>query len=292
MPWYDEFQDVVQRDVPLAPLTWLRIGGPAQFYAEPRDMDQLQHLVQRCTQEDLPVRLLGGGSNVLVRSEGLPGLVIRLTAPAFCEVRVQKNIVRSGGGAKLGHVVSLSAREGLAGLESLVGIPGTIGGALHGNAGSKAGDIGQWTRRATVMTRTGEIFQRTQEALHFAYRQSSLDELVILEGEFHLEEEDSAEITKRMQKLWIQKKASQPLAHQSAGCIFANPRGLSAGALIEQAGLKNTRIGGAQVSDRHANFIITDSTATSEDVLRLIELIRSRVLERLGVELETEIEVW
>ena len=183
-------------------------------------------------------------------------------------------------------------REGLAGLEALVGIPGTIGGALHGNAGSRGGDIGQWTCRATVMTRTGDVIERGRDELVFAYRESSLDELVILGAQFELDQEDPEELTKRMQKQWIVKKANQPLGHQSAGCIFKNPRGMSAGMLIDQAGLKGTRVGGAEVRDGHANFIVADDGATSQDVLRLIELVRSRVAERLGIELETEIEMW
>ncbi len=126
----------------------------------------------------------------------------------------------------------------------------------------------------------------------FAYRQSSLDELAILSAEFQLDEEDPEQLTKRMQQQWIVKKASQPLGHQSAGCIFKNPRGMSAGMLIDQAGLKGTRIGGAEVSDRHANFIIAETGASSQDVSRLIELVRSRVADRLGIELETEIQVW
>jgi UDP-N-acetylmuramate dehydrogenase len=142
------------------------------------------------------------------------------------------------------------------------------------------------------MTRSGEILTRSREELVFAYRESSLDELVILDAQFELEQEDPEELTKRMQKQWIIKKAGQPLAHQSAGCIFKNPRGMSAGMLIEQAGLKNTRIGGAEVSERHANFIIADEGATSADVLKLIDHVRETVLERLGIELEREIEIW
>jgi UDP-N-acetylmuramate dehydrogenase len=219
-------------------------------------------------------------------------MVIRLAEAAFADIQVAAGRVTAGGAAKLGHVISSAVREGLAGLEALVGIPGTIGGALHGNAGSRGGDIGQWTRRATVMTRSGEIIERQRDELVFAYRESSLDELAILSAEFELEAEDPEELTKRMQQQWIVKKASQPLGHQSAGCIFKNPRGMSAGMLIDQAGLKGTRIGGAEVNDRHANFIVAEPGATSQDVLRLIELVRSRVADRIGIALELEIQVW
>lgn len=286
------FEHLVRQAEPLAPHTWFQLGGPAEFFAEPRTADELQGLVRRCLDEELPVRLLGGGSNVLVRDEGVPGMVIRLAEPAFAEIKVAAGRLTAGGAAKLGHVISSAVREGLAGLEALVGIPGTIGGALHGNAGSRGGDIGQWTRRATVMTRSGEIIERQRDELVFAYRESSLDELAILSAEFELEAEDSEELTKRMQQQWIVKKASQPLGHQSAGCIFKNPRGMSAGMLIDQAGLKGTRIGGAEVNDRHANFIVAEPGAASQDVLRLIELVRSRVADRIGIELELEIQVW
>ena len=286
------FDEIVRLREPLAPHTWLGIGGPAQYFAEPRTIDELQTLVKRAAAEGLQIRLLGGGSNVLVRDDGVPGVVVRLSAPVFAEIEATKQIVRAGGGARLGHVISTAVRAGLGGLETMVGIPGTIGGALHGNAGSSGGDIGQWTCQADVMTRTGEIITRQREDLVFAYRQSSLDDLAILQAKFQLESDDPQELTKRMQKQWIVKKAGQPLAHQSAGCIFKNPRGISAGMLIDQAGLKGTRIGGAEVSDRHANFIVVDRDATSHDVLQLIDTMRSGVAEQLGVELELEIEVW
>jgi len=286
------FEPIVRQGEALAQHTWFRLGGAAEYFAEPRSIDELQALVRRCAEEGIHIRVLGGGSNVLVRDEGVPGMVVNLSETAFGAITAKGRKITAGGGAKVGHLISVAVREGLAGLEPLVGIPGSVGGALHGNAGSRGGDIGQWTCRATVMTRAGDILERDRDDLTFAYRESSLDELVILHGEFELEQEDPEELTKRMQKYWIVKKASQPLGHQSAGCIFKNPRGMSAGMLIDQAGLKGSRVGGAEVSDLHANFIVADESATSQDVLRLIDLVRSRVAERLGVELETEIEIW
>ncbi|MEX2114484.1 MAG: UDP-N-acetylmuramate dehydrogenase [Pirellulales bacterium] len=287
-----DFAPFVRRDEPLAPHTWFHLGGPAEFFAEPQSVDQLQAIVRRCHETQTTVRLLGGGSNVLVRDEGVSGVVIHLSAPAFNEIKITKQTLTAGGGAKLGHAISVSVREGLAGLEALVGIPGSIGGALHGNAGSHGGDIGQWTSRATVMTRRGEILERASDELVFAYRESSLDELVIISAQFELEQDDPEQLTKRMQTQWIIKKANQPLGHQSAGCIFKNPRGMSAGMLIDQAGLKNTRYGQAVVSDRHANFIVAEAGAKSADVLQLIDVVRERVSDRLGIDLETEIEIW
>jgi UDP-N-acetylmuramate dehydrogenase len=286
------FEKIIRPGEPLAPHTWFHLGGPAEYFAEPGSVEELAALVNRCRAENIAVRLLGGGSNILVRDAGVSGVVLHLSSPAFSDIKVEGQTITAGGGAKLGHVISTAVREGLAGLETLVGIPGTLGGALHGNAGGHGGDIGQWTSQATVMMRSGEIVVRKREELVFAYRQSSLDELVILGAQIRLESDDPEDLTKRMQKQWIIKKSSQPLSHQSAGCIFKNPRGMSAGMLIDQAGLKGTRVGQAEVSDRHGNFIVANPQATSDDVLKLIDLVRERVAERLGIELEREIEIW
>ena len=292
MPLSTGFENIVREGEPLSRHTWFRLGGDAEYYAEPTSIDELISLVKRCREEDIPVRLIGGGSNLLVRDEGVRGVVISLSHPVFSQISSDKTIVVAGGGAKLGHVISTAAREGLAGLESLVGIPGTIGGALHGNSGGHGGDIGQWATSATVLTRSGEVVERSRDDLVFGYRKSSLDELAILEAKFELEEDDPGELTKKMQKRWIVKKASQPLAHHSAGCIFRNPQGLNAGALIDEAGFKGTSVGRAMVSDRHANFIVAEHGASTEDVIKLIDLVKQGVADRLGTDLEVEIEVW
>jgi UDP-N-acetylmuramate dehydrogenase len=192
----------------------------------------------------------------------------------------------------LANAITVTVGAGLAGLEPLVGIPGTVGGALHGNSGSHGGDIGQWACRATVRSRSGEIIERERNELVFAYRESSLDELVILSAQFELEKEDPIVVTKRMQKQWIVKKANLPMAHENTGCIFKNPRGMSAGMLIDQCGLKGEQVGGVEVSQRHANFFVAKPGATAKDVLQLIDVVRNKVAERMGVELETEIEIW
>jgi UDP-N-acetylmuramate dehydrogenase len=292
MGFLSGLEKIVRQDEPLAMHTWFQLGGPAEFFAEPTNVDELVTLVQRCQEEDVPMRLLGRGSNILVRDAGVPGMVVRLFAPAFCEIKVQKDTITAGGGAKLGLIVTTATHEGLAGMEGLVAIPGTLGGAVHGNAGTHGGDIGQWTTRVTVVTRSGEVLERPREDLVFAYRESSLDEPVILSAQLELERDDPRDLARRLQKQWILRKASQPMGHQCAGCVFKNPRGVSAGELIDRAGLKGTRIGGAVVSDRHANFIVAEPEASSQDVLRLIDLVRSQVHERLGIELELELEVW
>lgn len=292
MSFLTGFERTVRPNEPLAMHTWFQLGGPAEFFAEPESIEELTALVRRCHEEEVPVRLLGEGSNILVRDEGVPGLVVRLTGQAFCGIRIEGNSISAGGGALLGRVVTTAVHGGLAGLETLIGIPGTVGGALHGNAGSHGGNIGQWTLRATVLTAAGEICERSDDDLVFDYRQSSLDDLVILESHCQLEEDDPRQLAQRMQRHWIVRKASQPMGHQSAGCIFKNPRGVGAGKLIDDAGLKGTRIGGAVVSDRHANFIVAEPECTSQDVMRLIELVRGQVRDRMGVDLELELEIW
>ena len=292
MSLLDDFSDILQHDKPLAPLTWMNLGGPAQFFLEPRDQAELQRVVVCCHENSIPVHVLGGGSNLLIRAEGVSGAVIRLANASFAELTVDGTTLRAGSGALLSQAISISVRAGLAGLEVLAGIPGTVGGALKGNAGGRAGEISETARSVTTMTAKGEIVTRSGDDLSFAYRSSNIAEPFILEGTFQLHPDDPDDITTRMRKLWIMKKATQPLSDQSAGCIFKNPRGQSAGALIDQAGLKGTRLGGAEISDRHANFVVTHDGCKSDDVLRLIDLVRSKIAEQFGVELELEIQVW
>lgn len=292
MAFQSGFEHIVREGELLAPFTWLRLGGEAQYFAEPTNVDELMELVRRCRQDDMPVRLLGAGSNLLVHDEGVAGLVIHLSAAEFGEVSAKDGVLTAGGGAKLSQVISTAVREGLSGLEQLIGIPGTVGGALHGNASSHGSDIGQCTDGATVLTHSGEIASRSCDDLVFAYRESSLDELVILTAKFRLEPEDPQQLTKRMQKLWIVNKATQPLRDQNTAMVFKDPGGISAASLIEQSGLKGASVGSAELSERNANFIVTHTGATSSDVLKLIDHLRDGVMERTGIELETAIDIW
>ena len=230
---------------------------------------------------------------MLVRDEGVEAMVIHLESPAFSDVSIAGNVVEAGAAVPLTALISHSARAGLAGLEVLTGIPGTVGGALRGNAGDRQGSIGQFVRRATVIDSAGLVQVRDRDDLSFADRGSNLDEPVILSAEFELEPQDPEAVVRRMRRIWIIKKEHQPYGHQSSGCIFKNPTpDLQAGTLIEQAGLKGTRHGGAEISDRHANFIVAQPGATAADVLHLIDQIRQRVWQQFGYELELQIQVW
>jgi UDP-N-acetylmuramate dehydrogenase len=288
----DEFAEILKRNEPLAPYTYLRLGGPAEMLVQPRSREELSRFVQRCFQERIPLRVLGSGCNLLVRDEGVPGAVLRLVEPAFTGIAVEGKRVRAGTGAAMSALISQAARHGLAGLETLVGIPGTIGGALRFNAGDRYGDIGQFVRQVEVLDSSGAVQVRDRDELRFGDHASNLDDPVLLAVEFSLESDTPDAIVKRMRKAWIVRKAAQPLSFQSAGRLFKNPRGFSAAALIEQAGLVRTRVGGAEISDRDANFIVVHPGASSRDVLRLIDLVRSKVQEQFKVPLEQELKVW
>ncbi len=290
---FDDFRAIVKADEPLAPLTWFRLGGPAAFFARPGTVEELVGLLNRAREQGVPTRILSGGSNILVRDEGFPGLVIQLESPLFADVKIEGTHVEAGAAVPLTALISQTARAGLAGLEVLTGIPGTVGGSLRGNSGGRQGAIGNFVVRATVLDSAGKIQVRERDEIAFGYRSSDLDEPVILSAEFELEPEDPESVVRRMRRIWIIKKENQPYGHQSSGCIFKNPTPeISAGALIEQAGLKGLRVGGAEVSDRHANFIVAQSGAKSADVLALIEQIRSKVAAQSGYELNLQINLW
>lgn len=289
---FDDLTDIVKRNEPLAPFTFLKLGGPAEHLVQPTTRAQLSTIVQRCFQNRIPMRVLGTGCNLLVRDEGVSGVVLRLTEPAFTEITVQGRAVRAGTGASVQSLISVAARHNLAGLETLVGIPGTVGGALRTNAGDRTGDIGQFVQRVEVLDSQGNLQTRERDELRFEDRATNLDDPVLLTVEFGLDPDDPDTILKRMRKAWIHRKAATPLGFQASGRVFKNPRGLQASNLIEQAGLARTRVGGVEISDRDANYIVVHAGASSRDVLRLIDLMKSRVQERFGIELEKEITIW
>ncbi|MCS6850038.1 MAG: UDP-N-acetylmuramate dehydrogenase [Gemmataceae bacterium] len=292
MPGLEAFAAFAKANEPLAPYTHLKIGGPAEWLVQPRSRQELAAVVRHCTQERIPLRVLGSGCNLLVRDEGVPGVVLRLTEPAFTDVTVTPPLVRAGSGATVSALISQAARHNLAGLESLVGIPGSVGGALRCNAGDRVNQIGQFLRRVEVLDERGDVQVRERDELRFTDRSIQLDDPVILSAEFELDTDDAAAIVKRMRKAWIHRKASQPLSFEAATRVFKNPRGLHASALIEQTGLAQTRVGGAEVSERDPNYIVAHPGATARDVLRLIDLVRSRVKERFGIDLELDLAIW
>ncbi|MDD3469595.1 MAG: UDP-N-acetylmuramate dehydrogenase [Thermoguttaceae bacterium] len=290
---FSGMESIVRHNEPLAMYTWFQIGGNAEFFAEPTTVEELTRLQERCREQNLPIRVLGRGSNILVRDEGVHGLVVHLASPVFQNLTVQGNTVEAGCGVGLNQVIMAAVHHGLAGLEELVAIPGSIGGAVRGNVCSHGGDLSQWITSVTVASRDGSIEERSRDEMAFSHRRCEIDsQELILSAKFELEEDDPVALSRRLQKEWILRRSMQPLAHQCAGRIFRDPREDTAATLIALAGLKGTRIGGAMISERHAGFIVTEAEATFSDVARLIELVQNQVRTRMGVELELEIEIW
>ena len=292
MKLFAGLEEIVKTDEPMAPHTWFQIGGPAKFFIEPRTVEELSEVVKRCRENEVPMHVLGDGANLLVGDSGVKGAVIHFGAGQLAEVVSVEGGVRAAAGADMGKLVLRCVRDGLAGLECLTGIPGSVGGCVRMNAGGAFGDIGNVVEKVDVMTDNGEIFTRHREDLAFAYRSTNISSKFILGATFNLTEDDPHRILKQVKQIWIYKKNTQPLGKRNAGCVFKNPRGMSAGALIDRAGLKGKRVGGAYVSDKHANFILADAGATANDVLKLINTIRETVYKKNEVYLELEIEVW
>ncbi len=286
------FEDVVEENVCLAPLTWYRMGGPARYLVRPQNTEQLQQIARRCLDSGTRMLVLGRGANLLVADEGVNAAVFKLDAPFWREHSHDGARLTAMAGADMQAVGRYCVRHGLAGLECMAGIPGTIGGCIRGNAGGRFGDIGNTVSRVTVMSADGEIFVRDKDDLVFSYRKSNIAATFILSAEFELEEDDPDELVRKFKEIWMFKKNSQPLNTKNAGCIFKNPEGASAGALIDQAGLKGTRIGEAEVSTKHANFIIAHPGCRAADVMALIEAIKEKVQKVHGVDLEQEVIVW
>lgn len=292
MTWWSDFKGRVEPDAPLAERTWFRLGGPAQWMASPVDGEDLAGIVRAAQDAGVAWKVLGGGANVLVRDDGFDGVVIRLDDPAFRRVKIEGDTVVAGGGVDLMELARDCSRSGWSGLEALAGVPGTVGGAVRMNAGGRYGQFGDVVESVTAMNEQGGLERLSREALRFGYRHSELGGRIVVDATLRLRRADPAETYRRFQQVWAEKKASQPLGAASAGCVFKNPPGRSAGALIDQAGLKGTQCGGARVSQRHANFIVTDPEARTADVLELIEQTRDRVRQVHGVDLELEIDVW
>ncbi|HEX8322979.1 MAG TPA: UDP-N-acetylmuramate dehydrogenase [Tepidisphaeraceae bacterium] len=289
---FEGLDAIVTADAPLAPLTWYKIGGPAKYLVRPKSVEQLQEASRRCVEHGLPIYVLGHGANVLVNDRGVDGAVFRFDDPFWSNVDVSGDNVKVGAGADMAKLVVNLARQGLAGFECMAGIPGTIGGGIRMNAGGKYGDIGAIVSRVTVMDSHGEVFERTKQDLVFEYRRTNIVAPFILGATLELDADDANAIAHRTKEIWMYKRNTQPLNTKNCGCVFKNPRGISAGALIDQAGLKGLRVGGAEVSAKHANFVVAHPGATADDVLKLIKVIQDRVYDKHQTVLESEVKIW
>lgn len=291
-PLLKEFAEIAQARAPLASYTLLHVGGSVDVLIRPRSVEELRRVLRRTLEGSVPLHVLGGGGNVLPRDEGVRGAVVLLDAPAFRVLRTDGRRVHAGCGAKLSELIAHAARHNLAGLEPLVGMPGTVGGALRLNAGDRTSDIGQFVRHVEVLDSQAALHTRDHDGLRLGAALGQLDDPILLGADFELEPDQPDAIVKRLRKALIQWTAQHPFTAQAAARAFRNPPGLSAAALIEQAGLVGTRVGKALVSDRNANYVIAEPGAAARDVLGLLDLVRDHVEKRFHVELEPAISVW
>src|SRR5580704_9824293 len=270
-------QTVLRRNEPLAKRTTLRVGGSADYYCEPASEEELAQVLKVCGMNWLPIFLLGRGSNLLIRDGGVRGMVICLSHPKFRGIEIAGYRVHCGAGAKLKQVAADAKRGELTGLEFLEGIPGTVGGALRMNAGAMGGWMFDVVESVRYMDYSGHIYEEDAANLKVEYRSCPLLKDNIALGAILKGHPAAREVVEKRMKGFSQKRWESQPAAPSAGCIFKNPGTIPAGKLIDELGLKGTRVGDAMVSAEHGNFIINDGAATARDVLNLIELIRERV---------------
>lgn len=278
---------------PMARHTTMRVGGPAEILFSPAGEGELLFAVREAKRAGAPFRIIGNGSNLLVLDGGLPGLTIRL-GEAFSKISVDGNQIRAQAGALLSRVAAAARDASLTGLEFASGIPGSAGGGMAMNAGAYGGQLSDVFEGCRALDpETGIISALSPAEMALGYRESAALSrgLIVTEAAFRLTAGDRSAIQAKMDDLSARRREKQPLNLPSAGSTFKRPEGYFAGALIEQAGLKGLRVGGACVSEKHAGFVVNDRNATARDVLDLIRLVQARVLEHSGVRLETEVRI-
>lgn len=289
---HDRVRGTVQTDYPLSGLTTYRVGGQAHIYIEPADRDDLEVLGEVLQGEgDVPILVLGRGSNLVISDSGFPGIVVRL-GMSFSWIRADgPTRMVAGSATPLPMLANWAARRGLAGVEFAIAIPGSVGGGVFMNAGAHGGEMADALQSITVYDlRTTALEHREAFELGMVYRHSELTERqVVLDATFELQAEDEAAVRARMEAYRKHRAETQPGALQNAGSTFKNPEGDSAGRLVEAAGLKGHRVGGVSVSELHANFFIAEEGSTSQEVFDLVHEVRRLVADRMGVELQPEV---
>ncbi|YCA42644.1 UDP-N-acetylmuramate dehydrogenase [Bacillus sp. JZ8] len=278
---------------PLAHHTTLKIGGPAELFIEPNSVQGLEKAMTLIKKHNIPWRAIGRGSNLLVSDEGIKGAVIKLGRD-ISDLTVEETKVKVGGGYSIVALATQLSRKGLTGLEFAAGIPGSVGGAVYMNAGAHGSDMSKILEKALVLFEDGTIEWLTNDELQFSYRHSILQNErpgICIEAVLSLEEGNREAIVEKIQKNKDYRKETQPWNFPCAGSIFRNPLPNYAGELIEKNGLKGYEIGGAKVSDLHANFIVNTGSATAQDVVDLITYIQKTIKEKEGIEMHTEVEI-
>lgn len=293
----------VRFDEPMRLHTSFHLGGPAEIWAEPNGEQQLQKVLEIASSAALPITLIGGGANLLVRDEGIPGLVVHLSGSSFQYSRREGHLFIAGAALPLEWLVRRAQEAGLSGAEFLAGVPGQVGGGIRMNAGThddegKFHHFGDIVQSVRVMDYSGNVRSLNPGQIGFRYRGTDLKNQIVLEAQLDLSPGDPAIVADRVKRLWEFKKKTQDWSSPSVGCIFKNPKphnpgepAKGAGWMIDQAGLKGTRIGGAMISNKHANFIMNLGDAKAADVFALIEMAREKVKKQFGADLELEVQV-
>lgn len=281
----------LQANVSLADLTWLRVGGPAQILFSPADVEDLAHFLMRCP-ADMPVTVVGVGSNLLVREGGVPGVVIRLAGRAFGDTTAMPDHqLRTGAATLDARLAKFAAEAGIGGLAFYAGIPGSIGGALRMNAGAHGGETSQVLCTAEAVSRAGDIVTLSAGEMGFAYRHTAAPDGLIFTGAVFQGRPSSVEQERAaIEEVQRTREATQPIKTRTGGSTFKNPPGASAWKVIDAAGLRGFRVGGAHMSTMHTNFLVNDLNATAYDVESLVETVRARVRDHSGIELDWEIK--
>lgn len=282
----------LRQNEPMSRHVTFKVGGPAALMALPKTVGEAGLALRTAAELGIEPFFLGNGSNLLVADEGYPGFVVKL-AGEFDRIREVNGHLRAGGGVLLSRLANAAWDRGLTGLEFASGIPGSVGGAVTMNAGAYGGELCQVVESVTVMDRQGHVESLPNAGCDFAYRHSAFEDgsRLILSTTFALQPGDRAEIKAKMDDLNARRKEKQPLEYPSAGSTFKRPQGHFAAALIDQCGLKGLRVGGAQVSEKHAGFVINAGGATCADILALMEEIKQRVFQATGVALEPEVRL-
>ena len=284
--------EMFRYDVPLQKYTSFRTGGAAEIFVEPLGTSELKKVLQFCKDEQKKVFIFGKGTNLLVGDNGVKGVVIHLGGINFKNVERDGRYVLSGAGVSLSKLIRTVALSGFGGLEVLAGIPGTVGGAVMMNAGGKYGVISDTISSLTTMTFDGSIIKHMRGDVEFEYRGCNLSKQIVIEVEFHLNESKIEVALEKMDEIYTEKQETQPLGTLNAGSVFKNTPQYKAAELIDKANLKGLKVGGAIVSEKHANFIVNTGNATSTDILELIKIIKKTIKQKYNVSLEEEIHIW
>lgn len=278
-------------DAPMSQFTSIKVGGPADTILFPRDMAELRKVVRYARRKEIPILILGKGTNLVVRDKGIRGWVISLTQ-GMKKIQLDGDMAEAEAGLSIQRLVQFSIQKSLTGLEPFFGIPGTVGGGLAMNAGAWGVELKDILLSITLMSEDGELVERPRRKLKFSYRKLTIPpNWVILKGRFQLKKGRKEEILERVKSYSEMRRRTQPLDYPSAGSIFKNPEEGPAGKWIEEAGLKGFRMGQAMISDRHANFIINLGKATAQEVINLMEWVERKIYEEKGISLEREIRV-